>query len=68
MPRRTNIEPADLKYAIAWERIRAGYFSRNGRLEDATYCAGLADWHEARMNQLLEQQAQAQSDDVAEAA
>jgi len=56
MRRRTNIEADDLPHAIAWERIRAGYFSRNGRLEDAAYCAGLADWHEARLNQLMENQ------------
>ena len=53
---RSLVETADLPYAIRWERLREGYYRRQGKSRMAKYCADLAGWHQARLNKILEDQ------------
>lgn len=54
--KRTIVENADLPLAIAWERLREGYFRQQHQHEMADHCAELAAWHQARLTQHLEDQ------------
>ena len=53
---RPAIENHELPGAIRWEQIRAGYFARLGRWDESDNCLRLADWHQTRLNNLLEGQ------------
>ena len=50
--RSSILRSEDLSYAIVWEQIRAGYFQRLGRHQQALDCLELARAHEQRLQQV----------------
>ena len=50
------VENADLPLAIAWERLREGYFRKSHQPQMADHCGDLANWHQARLNTVSEGQ------------
>ena len=47
--RASILRSEDLAYAATWEQIRAGYFQRLGRHQQALDCLALARAHEQRL-------------------